>query len=181
MKFQYNVNVNDQDYLDYHIFWMLRSPYGKKQMVSFRIVITVIFAVFILISLFGGKFTVDAFIGILPLLILLLLFHMLLAKFVVWSIKGQLRTLKKSGKMGYSPDAVIEFGEDRFVEMTPDNKTEHTYSAIERVSIVDDKVIYIHINNVMSYILPFSCFESKGQYDDFFRFLKTKCANIDVY
>ena len=71
--------------------------------------------------------------------------------------------------------------EDRFVEMTPDNKTEHTYSAIERVSIVDDKVIYIHINNVMSYMLPFSCFESKGQYDDFFRFLKTKCANIDVY
>ena len=43
--------------------------------------------------------------------------------------------------MGYSPSAVIEFYEDVFIETTPDNKTERKYSAIERISIVDNKVV----------------------------------------
>ena len=32
MKFQFNVITNDEDYLEYNKFWMLRSHYGKKQM-----------------------------------------------------------------------------------------------------------------------------------------------------
>ena len=67
------------------------------------------------------------------------------------------------------------------METTPDNKTEQKYSVIERISVVDNKVVYIHVNNIMSYILPFSCFESKEQYNEFFEFIKTKCSNIDIY
>ena len=40
---------------------------------------------------------------------------------------------------------------------------------------------YIHVNNIMAYILPLSCFETKEQYESFLDFMKTKCANIDVY
>ena len=83
--------------------------------------------------------------------------------------------------MGYSPVSEIEFYDESFVEITPDNKTEQKYSAIERVSVVTDKVVYIHVNNVMSYILPLSCFESKEQYNNFLYFVRSKCANIDVY
>ena len=83
--------------------------------------------------------------------------------------------------MGYSPSSVIEFYEDSFVETTPDNKTEQRYASIERISIVDNKMIYIHVNNIMAYILPLSCFETKEQYDEFFEFIKTKCFNIDIY
>ena len=83
--------------------------------------------------------------------------------------------------MGYSPIADMEFYEETFIETTPDNKTERKYSAIERVSVVDDKIIYIHVNNIMSYILPFSSFESKEQFDAFLAFIKTKCETIDTY
>ena len=181
MKFQFDVKVNDQDYLDYNTFWMLRSPYGKKQIKTFRITIAILFAIFIFISLFSGKFTVDSFLGIIPMLIVFFIAQIFLTKFFAWSLKGQIKTLKKSGKMGYSPSSIIEFLEDSFIETTPDNKTEHKYSAIERVSIVDNKMIYIHINNVMSYMLPLSCFESNEQYNEFFEFIKTKCSNIDIY
>lgn len=181
MNFRFNVNVNDQDYLDYNTFWMLRSPYGKKQIKTFRITIVVLFAIFILISLFSGQFTVDALWGVIPILIVLFIAQMFLTKFLAWSLKGQIKTLKKSGKMGYSPNSIIEFSEDSFFETTPDNKTEHNYSAIERISVVDNKMMYIHVNNVMSYMLPLSCFETKEQYDEFLEFLKTKCKNIDVY
>ncbi len=181
MKFQFNVNINDKDYLDYNKFWMLRSHYGKKQMTTFRIVIAIIFGAYILISLFGGNFTFDSFIGIIPTAILLIIFELSLSPLYVSFLKSHLKSLKKKGKMGYSPSSVIEFYEDIFVETTPDNKAEQKYSAIERVSIVDNKVVYIHVNNIMSYILPFSCFKSKEQYEEFLDFIKTKCADIDIY
>lgn len=181
MKFRFNVNVNDQDYLDYNTFWMIKSHYGKKQIKTFRILIAVLFAIFILISLFSGGFSLKSILGIIPMIIVLLFAQIFPTKFFSWPLKGQIKSLKKSGKMGYSPESVIEFYEDSFVETTPDNKTEHKYSAVERISIVDNKMIYIHVNNVMSYMLPLSCFQSKEQYDSFFDFIKTKCANIDIY
>lgn len=181
MKYKFNVNVNDQDYLDYNTFWMIRSPYGKKQIKTFRIAIFVLFAIFISISLFFGGFSVESILGVIPMVILLSLTQIFLTRFFSLSLKGQIKTLKKSGKMGYSPKSVIEFYEDAFAEITPENKTEHNYSAMERISVVDKKMIYIHVNNIMAYMLPLSCFESKEQYDNFFEFIKTKCANIDIY
>ena len=181
MKFQFNVNITDKDYLDYNKFWMLRSHYGKKQMMGLRIVFAVIFGVYIFISLYNGNFTVNSFISVIPTAILLIIFELLFSSLFVFFLKGHLKSLKKKGKMGYSSSSVIDFYEDSFVETTPDNKTEQRYSSIERISIVDNKMIYIHVNNIMAYILPLSCFETKEQYDGFFEFIKTKCANIDKY
>ncbi len=39
MKFQFNVNTDDKDYLDYNKYMILRSHYGKNQMVGLRVVI----------------------------------------------------------------------------------------------------------------------------------------------
>ena len=181
MKFHFNVNTNDQDYLDYNKFWMLRSHYGKKQMTTFRLVFAFIFGVYMLILLCGGGFTFDSFLGTIPLAIALVVFQLLLSPLFVLFLKSHLKSLKKKGKMGYSPSSVIEFYEDCFIETTPENRTEQKYSAIERVSVVDNKVVYIHVNNIMSYILPVSCFESKKQYDEFFEFINTKCSTIDIY
>lgn len=181
MKFQFNISMNDQDYLDYHKFWMLRSHYGKKQMTTFRVVFAIIIGVYILILLYGSNFTFDSFIGIIPMVIILIIFELLLSPLFVLFLKSYLNSMKKKGKMGYSPLSVIEFYEDVFIETTPENKTEQKYSAIERISVVDNKVVYIHVNNIMSYILPFSCFKSKEQCNEFFEFIKTKCSNIDIY
>ena len=181
MKFQFNVKVDVKDYLDYNTFWMIRSPYGKKQIQTFRITIAVLFAIFILISLFSGDFSLESILRVIPMVIVLALAQIFLPRLFSWLLKGQIKTLKKSGKMGYSPESVIEFYEESFVETTSENKTEHKYSAVERISIVDNKMIYIHVNNIMSYMLPLSCFESKEQYNNFFEFIKTKCLNIDIY
>ena len=148
MKFQFNVNINEEDYLDYNKFWMLRSHYGKKQMSTFRIIIAVIIGLIIFISLYGGNFTLDSFIGIIPMAILLVLYELLLSPLFVLFLKCHLKSLKKKGKMGYSPSSVIEFYEDVFIETTPENKTEQKYLSIERVSVVDNKVVYIHVNNI---------------------------------
>ena len=92
-----------------------------------------------------------------------------------------LKSLKKQGKMGYSPNSEMEFFDDGFTETTPQNKTEQKYASIERISVVKGKIIYIHVNNVMSYLLPVSCFDSKEQYDAFLNLIKTKCSIVDIY
>ncbi|MBO5355453.1 MAG: YcxB family protein [Clostridia bacterium] len=179
--FKFDVNLSEQDYLDYNKFWMIKSPYGKKQILNFRIILTVILGLISLLSLFGGKFSADAFIGIIPYLVLLVVFQLALNPIFVWVSKAHIKSLKKQGKMGYSPVSAIEFYENGFTETTPDNKTEQKYSSVERISVINNKVIYIHVNNIMSYILPFSCFDSKEQYTAFFQFIKTKCSKIDMY
>ena len=181
MHFKFHIHLNDTDYLNYNIFWMLKSPYGKKQMLKFRISIAILFAVISFLSLFGGGFSAVAWIGIIPYAILLVLFELLLNPFFVWVLKSNIKSLKSKGKMGYSPVSEIEFYDESFIEITPDNKSEQKYSAVERVSVIEDKVIYIHVNNVMSYILPLPCFDSKEQYNAFLDFIRTKCANIERY
>ena len=181
MNFKFYINLNDNDYLNYNTFWTIKSPYGKKQILQFRIIIAVLFVVAAFLFLSGRGFSANAWIGIIPYAILLVLFELLLKRFFVWVIKGNIKSLKAKGKMGYSPVSEMEFYDESFMEITPDNKTEQKYSSIERVSVITDKVIYIHVNNVMSYILPLSCFESKEQYNNFLDFVRSKCANIDVY
>ena len=177
----FNINSSDKDYLDYNTFWMLKSPYGKKQKTSLRIMITVFFGIIALVALFINDFAVEALIYLTPLAVVFLIIQCTLNYFLIQSIKSNIRNLKKSGKMAYSPVAQIEFNEDSFTETTPDNKTEQKYAAIERVSVINGNTVYIHVNNVMAYILPSSCFVSKKQIDDFLAFIKTKCSNIDVY
>lgn len=176
MLFKFNVQLTEQDYLDYNAFWMTKSHYGKKQLNSMRVMTAILILIFALIPLINGNF-----LGIIPFLILLVIFELGLPRFLVFSIKGQLKMMKKSGKMGYSPSAVLEFLDDRFIETTPENKTEHFYSAIEKINVISGKIIYIHVNNVMAYLLPFACFESERQYDDFMAFIKTRNSNIDFY
>ncbi|MBE6550267.1 MAG: YcxB family protein [Ruminococcaceae bacterium] len=181
MNFKFNINLNDNDYLDYNTFLMFKSPYGRKQILKFRIFISVLFLPLCLIYLYGGEFSVRSFIGVIPYLIVFALVQLLFKTFFVWILKENMKALKKKGKMGYSPVADMEFYEESFSETTPESKTEQKYSAIERVSVYADKVVYIHVNNVMSYILPISCFGSKEQYEEFLGFIKTKCTKVDTY
>lgn len=181
MKFQFHVNLNDKHYLDYNIFWIMRSHYGKKMMVGFRVIIAIIFCVSMFKVLYDGGFSPVSFISIVPMVVVLGVLELLISPLFVLYFKVYFKSLKKKGKMGYSPSSVVEFYEDKIVETTPDNRSEYKYSGVERISLVDNKAIYIHLNNIMAYILPLSCFENVEQYNTFLEFITTKCVNFDKY
>ena len=181
MLYQFDVTLSDKDYLDYNIFWMIKSPYGRKQMLKFRLLIVTIFVVLALISLVSGDFAPQAFLTLIPYAIMLLLVQLLFNSIFILTLKAQMKALKKQGKMGYTPTATIAFFEDKFVESAATNTTEQAYTAIERISVMENRAIYIHVNNVMSYILPFSCFASDEEREALLAFLKTKCGTVDLY
>ena len=181
MRFKFDITLSDNDYFDYIVFMVMKSPYGKKQIIKFRVIIAVMLLAFCFISLWGGGFTAEAFLGIIPYLAMLILVEILFAPIFAWILKSQIKSLKKSGKMAYSPSASIEFFDEEFIEISEENRIESKYSTVERVSVIKGEAIYIHVNNAMSYILPSACFESDEQREDFLAFIKTKCENVDVY
>ena len=181
MKFKFNITLNEKDYLDYNVFSITKSPYGKKQMKSFRFTIGLVFAVVVLMCLYGGSFSLSAFLSVIPTLIFAVLFQIFMPNIMAFSVRWAIKKQKTSGKMGFAPISTLEFDDEVFIETTPDNKTETKYPTIERISIVNKKVMYIHVNNVASYILPLSCFETKEQYDEFIKFIGSKCSVIEHY
>ena len=38
MLFQFIINLTDEDYLDYNVFWNLKSAYGKKTAILIRVI-----------------------------------------------------------------------------------------------------------------------------------------------
>ena len=181
MKFRFNVTMDDKAYLEYNKFMLSKSHYGKKSTNLLRITILFIMVIYVVVSLIISGFTLESFLSTVPLLACLAVLLFTVTLLLSLSVKFALKHQKSTGKMAYSPESVIEFYDEAFVEITPENKTENKYIAIERISVIENKNIYIHINNVMSYVLPVSCFESIEQYNEFLEFLATKCATIDRY
>ncbi|MBQ9161643.1 MAG: YcxB family protein [Clostridia bacterium] len=181
MNFKFNVVLSDDDYLELNKFVMLRSHYGKKQIRQSRVIACVCIGVMMALLLIGGGFTPETFLTIIPCGVLLGLFIVLLPNMMSASLKGQIKQMKKSGKMPYTPSSVVEFLDDSFTEVAEDNKTEMKYPSIERVSVVGGKTVYIHFNSLAALILPKASFESEVQYGEFLEFIKTKCAAVDFY
>ena len=181
MNFQFEVNLTEKDYLDYNIFWNLKSPYGKKQMITLRLIFALIFGVLCLYTMWDGSFSPESILVSIPYCLALIAFQVFFNNFMAWSIKRNIKTLKKKGKMGYTPVATITFENDKIIHVSPETKQETNYSLIERISIIKGRVIYIHINNLMAHIVPLSCFVSKEHYDKFIQFIKTKCSKVKYY
>ena len=74
MKFKFDITLNDNDYIDYNMFHMTRSHYGKKQVNGIRIIMAVIMSVYMLITLVGGGFSKEAVIDCIPTAILMIVF-----------------------------------------------------------------------------------------------------------
>ncbi len=181
MNYKFNVNLTDTDYIDLNMFINIRSYYAKEFQKKTRILYTALCLAIILITLISGGFSKEAFIGNISTIVILLVFQLLFNKFLALSLKSRIKVMKKTGKMPYSPDNVMEFYNDYFVKNTADEKNEVKYTAIERVSVIENKYIYIHVNCVQTYILPMRAFASTEQFYFFLAFLKTKYLTIDSY
>ena len=181
MNFKFKALVSENDYLDYNIFMNFKSPYGRKNIIVSRVLVLLIFLAPIAVNLGYGGFTVNSVINIIPYLILLAIFQILFKPLWIWMLKGHIKSMKKKGKLPYTEDAEIEFYDNCLVEIANDSKSEIKYSILERVSIVSNKVIYIHFNNAAALILPFSAFDSVETRARFIAFISEKCSNIDNY
>lgn len=181
MKFRFNINITEKDYIDFNVFCMINTPYGKKQIKQFRLINAIIIALGIVAVFLISGISAVSFAGAVIFLLMLFIVEFSAPKIITASAKSQVKLLKKSNKKFYSTASVMEFYDDYFTDTDEDAKTEQKYSSVERVSIVEGKVIYIHINDIRAYLIPKLSFDSREQYEAFVDFIKTKCNKTDVY
>ena len=143
MLFNFNVNLSEEDYFKFNKFVMLRSHYGKKQVRQLRILLAVLSLFLMLLLAFAWDFSFSTLIGMIPIAILTVVLEITISKVLTMLLKWQINGMKKNGKITYTPTSVMEFYDERLVEISEDSKTELSYSGIERVSVVFEDAIYI--------------------------------------
>lgn len=181
MKFHFDIEISQSDYLDYNYFVSLKMPAGKKQMRTMRVFLWIAIAV----SLFRivQSIILSWSVPILPLAFLLLMsvWQILLPAYNKFFVRLNVNRFAKSGKLPYSPHAVMEFYDDHFSEKDGVSSGEAEYAAIERISVVEGKAVYLQRDSLAAYIIPMSAFESDEQYRAFIDFMSTKVTDIKYY
>ena len=180
MAFKFNVNLTEQDYLDFNVFAATKTPHGKGSILRTRLILTAIVVVATLLTwLSKGVGRTSIVFTVLSALILLY-FQLYLVRRMKNSLKSYINGLKKQGKLPYSPYSTMEFNDESIIETDENGVTERKYSVIEAISI-DKNAVYVFIGAAQAFILPFSSFESREQMDAFIEFISAKCPNIVRY
>ena len=175
MKFKFNVNITQEDYIEFNKIVMTDTPAGKKSSKISNLIFISVCAILVLFTLITSKFSGEGFIATGVLIIAFLLVHLTLNKTINnLAVKATVKSLTKiKGKLPYSENSVLEFYDDVFVEITDENKTESKYSAIENI-IVNENLVVLFINSMQAYIVPTRSFESIEQKNSLVEFLNGK-------
>ena len=181
MLFQLNINLSEDDYLDFNKFHSFESMHGKKLINKTRIIF--VLAMIILAALFllvMGLTTFSITYAVL-LLLFTLLYMVFFKKILTRNVKTQIKRLKKVGKLPFDPVSTLEFHEDKMVEITALQRTEQSYSIFERICVVKNRYVLLYKSSVGAYILPVTQIEAQLNQEDFIDFLSQKCTNVEYY
>lgn len=181
MYFKFNVNLTDEDYLNYNMFTQTMTDGGKKQIAFLRglMIIIILIMCVLCVSLFEDPL-LKVFTCI-ALLVILVVFLIRIPQDLKKSTKRVIKAYSHKSKKLFSESTVLEFFEDSFTEYAPGVKTEVNYSAIECVNILNGRYVFIQQNQLQGYILPFTVFESSEQCTACIDFLRSKISNVNFY
>lgn len=173
--FRFEIKMTEADFYEFNKFHLFNTEQTKKQVRNLRIIFPVMFLVMWLYPLAISDFDLIEFIARGIVFVPAALFFALGTKDFVWRITK--RSIAKSVKTGsklFSTDSVLEFGENGITETTADAKSEHGYTVVEDIYLMDGRVFYIYISALQAYLLPVSAFSSAEQYNAFFGFIESK-------
>lgn len=179
MRYVFDIFLSEADYIDFNVFHLSCSVYGKKHQRVLRMMLAAIFAVAALINFLAegiSPVTVAYALLLGGLGLLLTVFH---GKFSGFITKLAIGNLKKSGKMAYSPESRLGFTDEGILEITPDGRTEKRWESIERLYIREGKVWYLYMNNTAAFIMPEAQLRAQTNLEAFRGFLEEKCPIVE--
>ena len=181
MLFQLNINLSEDDYLDFNKFHSFESMHGKKLINKTRIIFVLAMIILAVLFLLVMGLTAFSITYTALLLLLTLLYMVFFKKILTRNVKAQIKRLKKVGKLPFDPVSTLEFHEDKMVEITALQRTEQSYSIFERICVVKDRYVLLYKSSVSAYILPVLQIKEQLNQEDFIEFLSKKCTNVEYY
>lgn len=174
--FRFDINLTDQDYYKFNLFHGFESKYLKRIVLGLQIAIAVLYLWVCVSTVIRNGIKPSTFVGLIPSVILGVLFIALVRPFYKLVVKMFI----KSKKNLYSPVSTMEFSEEYAVETTPNSEMKYKYSALDTAYFVREEVVYIYINIQQAFLIPRASFESQEQWDGFLEFIKTKMDDVVV-
>ena len=181
MLFQLNINLSEDDYLDFNKFHSFESIHGKKLINKTRIFFVLAMIILAALFLLVMGFTTFSITYAALLLLFTLLYMVFFKRILTRNVKTQIKRLKKVGKLPFDPVSTLEFHEDKMVEVTALQRTEQSYSIFERICVVKDRYVLLYKSSVSAYILPVLQIKEQINQEDFIAFLSKKCTNVEYY
>ena len=181
MLFQLNINLSEDDYLDFNKFHSFETMHGKKLINKTRIFFVLAMKILAALFLLVMGLTTFSITYAALLLLFTLLYMVFFKKILTQNVKTQIKRLKKVGKLPFDPVSTLEFHEDKMVEMTALQRTEQSYSIFERICVVKDRYILLYKSSVGAYILPVVQVKAQLNQEEFVDFLSSKCTNVEYY
>ena len=183
MKFKLNVNITDDQYVEFNKFHLLRSSYGKKYMRNTRIVVNVCMAFiclsFLLIAVVTEAKSVYA--GFAAGVITAVVYNFCLEKVLIGSVEKNIKKQLKDGLNLYTANQTIEFYDDKIVDYNEDERSEISFNKLEQVCSVDGKYLYLYVSAQSAHIIPLTAFNSHREYEEFLEFIESRGKKIEFY
>ncbi len=174
MRFSFNVKLTDEDYLLFNEFALKNSNMSKKSDIITKALVSLIFVLSGLNLIITNDVNPVTLVGVVFLLILWLIFMLCSKKANAVFTKFFTRMLiKGKEKKPYTPDSVLEFYDDFFKEIAPDNKSEINYTALDKITVVKNRYVFLFLDGIRGYVVPFDCFKNEAEEKDFISFLCT--------
>lgn len=168
---EYSVKLTEDDYLKFNQHSMLNSKVGKNSLLYIRILGPILFLAAIMLLV--PRNFVSLIIGLILWVAISALWLIYSKKLILSNLKSTIKYMKKDGKLPYSEESRMVFGEEDVHEYCDDNETITKYPNFEKIYITETG-IYMYFNAAYAFILPNSCFKSSVEKDELVEFLKGK-------
>lgn len=180
MLFQLHLRLSEEDYLAFNHFHSFESAPGKKQLRRSRLIYLLTVAVLSVPVLLLGRtaFSV-AYVSLIT--VFTLVYMASFNKILTWNIRGQIKRLKKIGKLPFDPDVTLEFYDNRLVELTESKRIEQSYDVLERICVVGDRYLFLYNSSISAYMLPMAQVKAQTDLRAFLAFLSEKCPHVEHY
>ena len=181
MNYIFDIFLTEEDYIEFNTFHATRTPYGKRLQRGLQGMLVVMFSIAAILSFWENGVTSVTVIYALLLIGFSLLISAFVGKFFAFSVKNTIRSLKKSGKLAFSPEARVGFTDEGILEITPDGRTEKRWESMERLCIREGKVWYLYMNNAAAFLLPEEQLRAQTDLAEFRAFLESRVPVVDVF
>lgn len=158
---KYNIDLNDNDYIEFNYSYLKHSKIGKYSLLATRISFPFAMFIFVLALLIidierGLVFTVTM-VAVLSTV----LWWFIVPAMMRWNIKKNIKKIKKDGKLPYHEKTSIEFLDDRIVETYEQGENIVKYSDVFNV-YNEKEYLYIFYGAMQALILPERCIGDSG-------------------
>lgn len=171
MNIEYD--VSEQDYINFNLFHIKTSKKMRKSIWAADLTIAAILILASVFLFFVFKDRVVIPIYILVSLALIIFWVLFFPKWYELLLKRTIKKMIKRNESSFTPHQTLTLKEDFIISKNSANKSNVEYDTIQRLESANN-CIYIYINEIKAYIVPFSAFSGLNEKSKFEQILEEK-------